>query len=147
MPLLIALVKLLVFRIDAYGIKEPTMNMFTRKYRQLWLALLILTLGLCLLASPIQARPRASTTPDFAAIDAYIAQQIAAQRIPGLALGIVQGDQIIHLTGFGLADASARPVTPQTPFVLASVSKPITSLAVMQLVEQGKIDLDAPVQR
>ena len=69
------------------------------------------------------------------------------QRIPGLALGIVQGDQIVHLKGFGQADASGRPVTPQTPFILASVSKPITALAVMQLVEQGKLELDAPVQR
>jgi CubicO group peptidase (beta-lactamase class C family) len=69
-----------------------------------------------------------------------------AQRLPGLALGIVKGDQIVHLKGFGIADPSRRAVTPQTPFIIGSLSKSFTALAVMQLVEQGKIELDAPVQ-
>ncbi|HZG66962.1 MAG TPA: serine hydrolase domain-containing protein [Herpetosiphonaceae bacterium] len=90
--------------------------------------------------------PRAAV-PDLAAIDAFIEAQMRALRIPGLALGIVHGDQIVQLTGYGVADPPGRPVTPQTPFRLASVSKPITALAVLQLAEQGKIDLDAPVQR
>ncbi len=67
--------------------------------------------------------------------------------IPGLALGIVQGNQTLYLKGFGSADPSGRPVTPQTPFRLASVSKPLTAIAVMQLVERGLVELDAPVQR
>jgi CubicO group peptidase (beta-lactamase class C family) len=70
-----------------------------------------------------------------------------AQGIPGLVLGIVQGDQIVHLKGFGLADPSGRAVTPQTPFILGSTSKSFTALAVMQLVEAGQVELDAPVQR
>ena len=70
-----------------------------------------------------------------------------AQRIPGLALGIVQGDEIVHLRGFGEADSSGRAVTPQTPFIIGSLSKSVTALAVMQLVEAGKVELDAPVQR
>ena len=68
-------------------------------------------------------------------------------RIPGLALGIVQGDQIVHLKGFGIADPSGRLVTAQTPFILNSISKSFAALAVMQLVEHGKLALDAPVQR
>jgi CubicO group peptidase (beta-lactamase class C family) len=67
--------------------------------------------------------------------------------IPGLALGIVQDGQIVHLQGFGEADSTGRAVTPQTPFNLGSVTKSFTALAVMQLVEAGKIDLDAPVQQ
>jgi CubicO group peptidase (beta-lactamase class C family) len=97
--------------------------------------------------SAITGAASASSTLDFTAIDAYVATQMKEQRIPGLAIGIVQGDQVVHLKGFGQADASGRAVTPQTPFILASVSKPITALAVMQLVEQGKLELDAPVQR
>src|SRR5262245_34808819 len=58
------------------------------------------------------------TEPDFAAIDDFVETQMQGQGIPGLALGIVQSDQIVHLKGFGLADPSGRPVTPQTPFVL-----------------------------
>jgi CubicO group peptidase (beta-lactamase class C family) len=72
---------------------------------------------------------------------------MATQRIPGLALGIVKGDRIAYVRGFGKADDSGRPVTPQTPFVICSVSKSFTALAIMQLVEAGKVELDAPVQR
>jgi CubicO group peptidase (beta-lactamase class C family) len=83
----------------------------------------------------------------FAAIDRYIEQEMREQRIPGLALAIVQGDQIVHLKGFGVADPSGRTVMPQTPFMIGSVTKSFTALAIMQLVEQGKVDLDAPVQQ
>ena len=50
--------------------------------------------------------------PDFAAIDHYIKAQMQATRLSGLALGIVQGDQIVHLKGFGSADPTGRAVTP-----------------------------------
>jgi CubicO group peptidase (beta-lactamase class C family) len=86
-------------------------------------------------------------TPDLAAIDRYVEAHRQATRLPGLALCIVHGDQVVHLRGFGHADPSGRPVTPQTPFLLASTTKSFTALAVMQLVEAGKVDLDAPVQR
>jgi len=81
------------------------------------------------------------------AIDQYVEAEMQATRLPGVALAIVQGDQIIHLKGFGHADDTGRVVTPQTPFLIASVTKPLTALAVMQLVEVGKLELDAPVQR
>src|SRR6266511_2419836 len=85
--------------------------------------------------------------PDFAAIDRCVQSEMDAQRIPGLALGIVQGDRIVHIRGFGKADRSGRDVTPQTPFIIGSLAKSFTALAIMQLVEAGKVDLDAPVQR
>ncbi|HNB53439.1 MAG TPA: serine hydrolase domain-containing protein, partial [Anaerolineales bacterium] len=87
-----------------------------------------------------------STPANFDEIDAYIRASMKAFRIPGAALVIVQGDQIVHLQGFGVADSSGRPVTPQTPFFTGSTGKSITALAVMQLVEAGKIQLDDPVQ-
>jgi CubicO group peptidase (beta-lactamase class C family) len=86
-------------------------------------------------------------SPDFDAIDAYVQNQMQEMRIPGAALGIVKGDEIVHLEGFGNADDSGREVTPQTPFKIGSTSKSFTALAIMQLVEEGKVDLDAPVQR
>jgi len=85
--------------------------------------------------------------PDFASIDTFVSSQMQAQRIPGLSLGIVHGAQMVHLQGFGIADATGRMVTPQTPFMIGSMSKSFTALAVMQLVEAGKVALDAPVQR
>ena len=109
--------------------------------------------GICwlfvLMAVPftVHARLAAASAPDPARIAAFISDEIKRHRIPGLALGLVEGDQIIHLQGFGKADQTGRAVTPQTPFVLASVSKPLTALAVMQLVEASRVELDAPVQR
>jgi CubicO group peptidase (beta-lactamase class C family) len=78
-------------------------------------------------------------------IDAYIRSRMQIARIPGLALGIVQNDQMVYLKGYGIAGSDGRAVTPQTPFILGSTSKSFTALAIMQLVEAGKIDLDALV--
>ena len=83
---------------------------------------------------------------EFEEVDAYIDAKMVELGIPGAALVIVQGDQIIHLKAFGVADASGRPVTPQTPFFTGSTGKSFSALAIMQLVEAGKIELDAPVQ-
>jgi len=85
--------------------------------------------------------------PDFAAIDHYVKREMEQTRMPGLALGIVKADEVVHLEGFGEADSSGRKVTPQTPFIIGSLSKSFTALAVMQLVEAGKVELEAPVQR
>jgi len=86
------------------------------------------------------------TPANFEEVDAYISAKMKELRIPGAALVIVQDDQIVHLKGFGVADADERPVTPQTPFFTGSTGKSITALAIIQLVEAGKIELDAPVQ-
>src|SRR6266487_1072346 len=123
------------------------MNLHTLRRRMPVLILALLTLSVLLPAVSTGAMSSTSRPPDFAAIDDYIAAEMQAQRIPGLALGIVQGDQIVHLKGFGVANTSGGVVTPQTPFPIGKVSKAFTALAVMQLVEAGKLNLDTPVQR
>src|SRR6185312_3116217 len=92
-----------------------------------------------------QASPSSHSSFNFTAIDDYIMSQIQSDHIPGLALGIVQGKNILHLHGFGSADSTGRPVTPTTPFIMGSISKSFTALATMQLVEQGRLALDTPV--
>jgi CubicO group peptidase (beta-lactamase class C family) len=63
----------------------------------------------------------------------------------GLAVGVVSGGRLAFFHGHGLADiATARPVTEETVFRVASITKTFTAIAVMQLCEQGLIDLDAP---
>jgi CubicO group peptidase (beta-lactamase class C family) len=109
--------------------------------------LAIVALLLCLTPATVGAAVPTNADPDFATIDAYIEGQVKDLNLPGLALAIVHGDQIVHLKTLGTADPSGRPITPQTSFLLASVSKSFTALAIMQLVEAGQIDLDAPVQR
>jgi CubicO group peptidase (beta-lactamase class C family) len=85
-------------------------------------------------------------SPNYAAIDRYVQDEMDAQRIPGLALGIVHEGRIVHLRGFGKADESGRAVTPQTLFFNGSTTKSFTALAIMQLREAGKLELDSPVQ-
>ncbi len=110
-----------------------------------WGAGLLLALpGAAAAAWPVRA---AEGSPDFAAVDRYVRAEMDAQRIPGLALGIVRRGRIVHVRGFGKADRSGRAVTAQTPFFIGSVTKSFTALAVMQLSEARLVDLDAPVQR
>ena len=91
----------------------------------------------------VMAEERAK--PDIGTIDRYIANQMAANRIPGLALAITYGNDVLYLKGYGAA-GSHRPMTPRTQFCIASLSKSFTALAVMQLVEAGKIELDEPAR-
>ena len=120
--------------------------MNTLKGYRIFSTLVCLTLMLALAFASVSASPTPQVETDFAAIDSYVTEQMNNLGIPGIALGIVQEGEIAHLQGFGAADSSGRAVTPQTPFYIGSLTKSFTALAVMQLVEAGKIDLDAPVQ-
>ncbi|MFP3391584.1 serine hydrolase domain-containing protein [Brevibacillus sp. SIMBA_040] len=84
---------------------------------------------------------------DSSKVDQYIEQAMERLHIPGASIGIVKGDKIMYVKGYGITGPNREPVTPQTPFVLGSTSKSITALATMQLVDEGKIKLDAPVQQ
>ena len=116
--------------------------------RLLALGMVVLTLCLNAPASAFaEGEASRAADPDFAAIDAYIQEEMREVHIPGLAYGIVHDDEVVHVESFGEADPSGRAATPQTPFILASVSKSFTALAIMQLSEDGKVALDAPVKR
>jgi CubicO group peptidase (beta-lactamase class C family) len=134
---------------------EPGVGMaggLRARYRRIFIAfgLAAFVLGATYLVSkPGSGTPAANgagADPKYAEIERFVQDEMGAQRVPGLALGIVDGDRIAYMRGFGTAGDSGR-VTPQTPFIIGSVSKSVTALAVMQLVEAGKIELAAPVQR
>ena len=73
-----------------------------------------------LIAFPLLVEPAAANpTPDMASIDAYLEQEMREVRIPGLALGIVHNDEVVHLRGFGEATRTDESSPPQTPFILA----------------------------
>jgi CubicO group peptidase (beta-lactamase class C family) len=77
-----------------------------------------------------------------------VRQEMDSRGIPGLSLAVAIDGQIRWSAGFGLADVENDvPARPTTVYRLASVSKPITAVAVLQLAERGVIDLDAPIQR
>jgi CubicO group peptidase (beta-lactamase class C family) len=68
--------------------------------------------------------------------------------IPGAAVVVVRGDQVVLLETLGVRNVETnQPVTPDTMFYIASCTKSFMAMAVMTLVEQGKIDLDAPVKK
>ncbi|QMV44160.1 serine hydrolase domain-containing protein [Cohnella cholangitidis] len=107
-----------------------------------------LLIAICITADCNLLKVEASNRPiDEKKVDEIVEQGMRNYDIPGLSLGIVKGDRVVYLKGYGVADDSGREVTPQTPFMLGSVSKSFTALAVMQLAEQGKIDLDTAVRR
>lgn len=77
-----------------------------------------------------------------------IGSELLARGIPGLAVAVAVNGHLVYTEGFGYADLEQRvPAWPTTKFRIGSVSKTLTAAALMQLVEQGKVDLDAPVQK
>jgi hypothetical protein len=79
------------------------------------------------------------------AIDDWVTERLAAQDVPGAAVAVVRDGEIVHLAGYGEAGPADRPVTPDTPFIIGSSSKPFTALVVQQLVAEGRLSLDEAV--
>lgn len=96
---------------------------------------------------PAAAAPEISSTTR-SGIEAAVSKFMADTKVPGLSAAVVEDGQFVWSQGFGQADVKKSiPATPATLFRLASVSKTITGVAAMQLWEQNKLDLDAPVQQ
>ena len=96
-------------------------------------------------AIPTQA-PSATEPVTPAALDPWFDDAVRDAGIPGAAIAVVQDGRIVHEHGVGTADDTGRPVTGRTPFVIGSLAKSLTALAVGQLAERGRVDLDSPVQ-
>ena len=98
-----------------------------------------------------QAQAPAPAEPNGLRVDRF-RQQLEADRerlkIPGLSAVILKDGDVLWTQGFGYADVERRvPATPDTLYHIASLTKTFTAILVLQLVEQGKLDLDAPVSR
>jgi len=102
--------------------------------------------------SNAQAAPTAiALAKDYSKAEEHaraVAKELLGRGIPGLAVAVAVDGRIVYSEGFGFADLEERvPVWPTTKFRIGSVSKPLTAVALVQLVEQGKLDLDAPIQK
>ncbi|MCS4246353.1 serine hydrolase [Pseudomonas sp. BIGb0164] len=89
---------------------------------------------------------------DYSAIIRYLQTRIprdmVRENVPGLSIALVNGQELIWARGFGLADKSQGvPVTPNTAFRAGGISKLLTATAALQLVEQQRLALDAPIQQ
>src|SRR6266851_5693926 len=81
-------------------------------------------------------------------LETAIAKFMSANNVPGVSAAVVERGEYVWSEGFGTADLeNFVPATPLTLYRVASVSKPLTATAAMQLWEHGKLDLDAPVQK
>jgi len=108
------------------------------------LARLSLIAGLAMV-TPLSARQGdGDTQMHRLAVDQFVREYRVRHHLPGLSVAIVRNRTVLHVAGYGQT-ASGTALTPSTPMPIASLSKAFTSLAVMQLVEAGRVDLDAPV--
>lgn len=109
-----------------------------RSIHALGAALLLFTGGSCF----------AQASPNLDSLDAYIARAVKAFDQPGLAIGIVKDGQLLWSKGYGKLDiAKPEPVTPNSVFYCASISKAFTSCAIGLLVDEGKLSFDDPVRK
>jgi CubicO group peptidase (beta-lactamase class C family) len=105
---------------------------------------------LLVLLLPVAARAQQGTlsAEKIKQIEALIAAEMSKQSIAGLSVAVVTDNQLRWSAGYGFADLeNFVPAKSATVYRLGSLSKPITAVAVMRLVEEGKLDLDAPVQK
>jgi serine beta-lactamase-like protein LACTB len=116
---------------------------------------LLNTLGLALLIG-LSGRSQAQTQVDppkkyeaaVRALEGFINREVADKRLPALSIALVDDQATVWAKGFGFANPKAKtPATAATVYRVGSVSKLFTDIAIMRLVEEGKLDLDAPVAK
>jgi CubicO group peptidase (beta-lactamase class C family) len=98
-------------------------------------------------ASALMARIEAPQTPNRQGFDSFtLAELMRRSRVPGVSVAVIRDFRVHWAKAYGLADVTANaPATPETLFQAASISKPVTAVAVLRAVETGKLDLDADV--
>ena len=99
---------------------------------------------------PVATKPKEAgfSTEGLARLDAYIKNEIAGNKIPGAIMMIQRNGKTAYYNSFGVRDPGTKaPMTPSTIFRIYSMSKPITTVAAMMLVEQGKLQLDDPLSK
>lgn len=100
-----------------------------------------------LLLPALSLATAALAQPDLDSLDAYLARAVKAFDQPGLAVGIVKDGQLIWSKGYGKLDlAKSDPVTPNSLFYCASISKAFTACAIGLLVDEGRLSFDDPVR-
>lgn len=97
------------------------------------------------LATPAAIQAQRPPAAAFNDARAFIERAMKESNLPSVSVAVAKDGEIIYAEGFGYADLDRRiPATPNTMYSLASISKPMTATALMQLVENGAVDLDRP---
>jgi CubicO group peptidase (beta-lactamase class C family) len=109
---------------------------------------LLAILGLTLMAYFSAQAARAHQTTSDPRLDSVVAKAMGTHNVPGASVAVVKNGEVTWARGYGIADpAQGVPVTPETVFDAASIAKPVTAWGIMTLVEDGLLDLDAPVEQ
>src|ERR1700722_14910208 len=114
------------------------------------IATLFVAISSAFAENPVVAKPEeaAFSSAGLARIDAYLQNETAANKIPGAVMMIQRDGKTIYFSSVGRRDpGSKEPMTPDSIFRIYSMSKPITSVVAMMLVEEGKLQLDEPVSK
>jgi serine beta-lactamase-like protein LACTB len=103
---------------------------------------------LALSCLPVDAQDSTFSAQKRAQIEKAVSAFMTANSVPGISLAVLQNGQPVWSAGFGMSDLEdSAPATSSTLYRLGSISKPITAVAILQLYERGKLDLDAPIQK
>ncbi len=112
------------------------------------LRIAILCLLVLVLAAGAAAQQKSLSPEKRAEIEKAVSRFMSANSVPGIGAAVVLDGEPVWSAGFGMSDLEDyAPATSSTLFRLGSISKPITAVAVLQLYERGKLDLDAPVEK
>lgn len=129
---------------------------YSRVFRSPRLPMKLLPLALCLAAlvgcAGAPTRPTTVARGDYSQTQAYATQliqyEMAKRGVPGLSIALVDDQRVVWAQGFGFADVQRKiPADADTLFRVGSISKLFTDMAAMQLAEQGRIDIDQPLQK
>ncbi|MBR1222838.1 beta-lactamase family protein [Bradyrhizobium sp. U87765 SZCCT0131] len=113
----------------------------------------VVTVVVALLAGPVLAEAPSGSTAGFSAaglgkIDSYFDNEVSSGKIPGAIVLIQRHGKPVYLKSFGVRDVTTRlPMSPDTIFRIFSMSKPITAVTAVMLIDQGKMKLDDPLSK
>ena len=104
--------------------------------------------GRAILPFPQTVGPSGNYAPVAEALSRFIQHEMQDKKLPALSIALVDDQQIVWAQGFGYGDPDKKiPASPETVYRIGSVSKLFTDIGVMQLVERGELDPDAPIQK
>ena len=125
-----------------------TLSFFRHAHKTPFPFLLAASLVILFVSTHAAAQDNALSPEKRAEVEKAVSAFMTANSIPGISIAIVQNGRPVWSAGFGMSDLEdSAPSTSSTLYRLGSVSKPITAVAILQLYERGKLDLDAPVQK
>ena len=121
--------------------------MDVRPFAAPWICAAMLLVAVSVSAADQPPAPPTNYAGVIEKLESAVLYEVEKKQLPAISLSLVDNDEVVWADGFGFQDAERKqPATAETVYRVGSVSKLFTDIAVLQLVEQGKLDLDVAVQ-